>query len=76
MEKCLIIPIGKFGEHWKGYSGCLWCPMDKECMEKSPWKGKSLIFKEEPERAKIIRTIKVKPVITRSKLKGFFSIDK
>jgi len=79
-ENCLIKPLGVFGEHWKGYFGCIWCKLRFECMKESPWKGKSEIFEGEEEkvevikeRIKIIRPAKVKPIIPTKKLKGFFT---
>ena len=80
--KCLTIPLGKFGEHWKGSMGCLWCDLNIQCLKKSPFKGKSLIFPEVPnskdltvrERPKLIREAKVKPTINRQRLRGFFAL--
>jgi len=78
--KCLIEPLGVFGEHWKGYSGCGWCKLKEKCMKASPWKGKSIIFKGEDKvpdpnkvRPKLVRPAKVRPKIVRQKLKGFFT---
>ena len=47
--KCLIIPLGNFGDHDLGYSGCAWCKQKEACMKKNPNKGKSLIMKEMKE---------------------------
>jgi len=41
---CLIAPVGKFGDHDKGLSGCTWCNCQKECIKKNPARGASLIF--------------------------------
>jgi len=43
--KCEIVPLGKFGDHDKGYSGCVWCKLQKGCMKKNPRVGRSLIAK-------------------------------
>jgi len=49
---CLIVPLGKFGDHDKGYFGCLWCEIQKKCMKKNPHKGKSLIMKSKTKVVK------------------------
>lgn len=44
--KCLIIPLGNFGDHDLGYSGCISCKQQEACIKKNPNKGESLIMKE------------------------------
>ena len=46
--KCLIEPMGTFGDHDKGLSGCLWCEMAKDCVERNPNVGDSLLFVDTP----------------------------
>ena len=53
--KCLIIPLGNFGNHDLGYSGCISCKQKEACMKKNPNKGKSLIMKEETKTKRFIR---------------------
>jgi hypothetical protein len=45
---CQIFPLGHFGDHDLGYSGCTFCKQQKECLEKNPNVGKSLIAKTKP----------------------------
>lgn len=44
--KCLIIPLGDFGDHDKGYSGCVQCEQKRACMKHNPNVGKSLIARK------------------------------
>ena len=79
-ERC-IVDVVDFGQHWKGYFGCLWCSVSKECMEASPFQKNSLIFKGPvkraqiplPEEKKVIARAKVKISRPSGRLQGFFN---
>ena len=43
---CLIKPMGTFGDHTKGYSGCLWCDQILDCVKFHPTEGNSLWFRD------------------------------
>ena len=53
--ECLIIPLGDFGDHDLGYSGCISCKQQEACIKKNPNKGKSLIMEEMKEKTKRFR---------------------
>ncbi len=42
--KCLIEPLGKLGDHDKGYLGCLWCDLADNCVEINQNEGASLLI--------------------------------
>ncbi len=48
--ECLIIPLGNFGDHDLGYSGCTFCTQKEACMKHNPNIGKSLIMKKPIKR--------------------------
>ena len=54
--ECLIIPLGNFGDHDLGYSGCVWCEQKEACMKHNSNIGKSLIMKQPTKR--FIRRVK------------------
>lgn len=45
--KCLLVPLGEFGDHHKGYSGCIWCALNIRCVKFHPTEGRSLLFRED-----------------------------
>lgn len=56
-KECRIIPMGAFGDHDKGLSGCVWCEQQEACIKHNPHKGGSLIFDKfnKPDKPKKFR---------------------
>lgn len=48
--ECQIFPLGHFGDHDLGYTGCVFCKQQKACIEKNPNVGKSLIAKPQSKK--------------------------
>ena len=53
VTKCELLPINYFGDHYKGYMGCMWCKIRNKCLQFNPTKGSSLIWKERMKWKKI-----------------------
>lgn len=48
--KCLLYPFNNFGDHTKGFTGCLWCGQIVKCVKFHPTQGLSLWFRDDIQK--------------------------
>ncbi len=81
VEKCLIHPLGKFGDHWKGLGGCTWCQVREECLKIPAPVIKIKRVAREPVKEPVVRVKRAARTINlpianpeKKTLKGLFEI--
>lgn len=52
-RKCLLEPVKEFGDHNKGFMGCLWCSLRIKCVRFNPTVGRSILFREEHKTSRL-----------------------
>jgi len=65
-ENCLLEPLNQFGDHTKGYLGCIWCDLALDCVRFHPAIGVSVLFREDFRKAERL-LFRLNLILKRSK---------
>ena len=65
-ENCLLEPLNQFGNHTKGFLGCLWCNLALDCVRFHPTHGESVLFREDFRKAERL-VFRLNLILKRSK---------
>jgi len=57
-HKCLLEPLYEFGDHNRGFMGCLWCGLHIKCVRFNPTVGRSILFRDENFTFRLNKTLK------------------